>query len=118
MSVLRLTVEPAEGVSRYSSTLLLEGERYDFVAYTSTAIGSRWMFDLYDSGGDPVVLGDTLAIGVDLLRRYRYRSIPPGILWCNRIDDQGTAPTPGEFYEGTVGLFYATSDDPLVTGGS
>ncbi len=114
MAVVRLTVEPNEDATRYESTLLLDGQQFDFAAYTAKAIDPHWCFDFYDAAGNLVVEGDTLAVGVPLLRRYQYRDVPRGILFVQRTDGVGTDPIPGDFLDGTAALYYVTPDDPLI----
>ncbi len=117
MTLRRLVVEPNEGTTRYTSTLLLEGRRYEFTAYTAKIRGPHWCFDLADADGRLIVTGDTLAVGVDLVGRYRYREVPPGILFVGRTDGAGRDPRPGEFLDGLAELYYLTSDDPLIGAG-
>ena len=76
--------------------------------------GEHWCFDLADADGRLIVTGDTLAVGVDLVGRYRYREVPPGILFVGRTDGAGRDPRPGEFLDGLAELYYLTSDDPLI----
>lgn len=112
MATLDITPEaqPQRGstvtATRIVSDVSLDGGRYRIVYKTNKQEGS-WYFDLYDANGAPLVLGLGLVAGVDLLWPYRYRDVPPGVLFCSP-HGSGAFVDPGldAFVQGTHSMIY------------
>jgi hypothetical protein len=110
MSVLELTVQPRPDVSHYDVSFDLDGGRFSFSFYTNAASGG-WSFDLSADGGEVLVRGLALTLGTDLLHPYRYKDVPPGILWVRDRGLNGRDPGPLDFVEGRAALYYLEADD-------
>lgn len=66
-----------------------------------------WYLDLYNLEGTPLLLGVGLATGIDLFYPYRYRKVPPGVLFVSP-QNAGSYSDPGidSFVEGTHTIYY------------
>lgn len=111
--IIEIQVQPAPDVPRFETSILLEGRRWTFVFYTNTTDDS-WCFDLIGDDELPRFYGQGVASGVDLFFPYRYRDVPPGILFVNDQADTGRDPRVDSFQEQQTVLYYVTSDDPAL----
>jgi len=110
MAVIEIQVQPAESVSRFETSIVLEGERYTFAFYTNT-FDDSWYFDLTDDTETLLLAGIGLAAGIDLLYPYRYKNVPPGALFVNDQAQIRRDPAVDSFNEEQVALYYVTSDE-------
>ena len=110
MAVTEIQVPPAESVSRFETSIVLEGERYTFAFYTNT-FDDSWYFDRTDDTETLLLAGIGLAAGIDLLYPYRYKNVPPGALFVNDQAQIRRDPAVDSFNEEQVALYYVTSDE-------
>ena len=110
MSIVQITSQFRKEDKHTSQTVTLEGVRFRIDTYTNTADGC-WYMDLYDSDNAPLVIGIRLTTGLDLLFPYRYKAVPPGILFINDHVGQRQDPTLDAFDDQEVALYYQTSDE-------
>ncbi len=70
---------------------LLKNENYQFSANFGLQTGfnfhvkynkfsQKWILDMYDSEQNPIFYGQTLIQGIDLLKPWRNKAVPSGIL--------------------------------------
>ena len=110
MPVIEIQVQPSKSVSRFETSITLEGSRYKFAFYTNT-FDDAWYFDLTDDSETLLVAGIGLSSGVDLLFLYRYLPVPPGALFINDAAQIRRDPRVDSFAEKQVALYYVTSDE-------
>ena len=113
MAVIEIQVQPAEGVSRFETSIVLEQVRYTFAFYTITE-RDGWAFDLTDDTQTLLLAGIGLTGGVDLLYPYRYLPVPPGALFVNDQALTRADPTIDGFASESVALYYVTSDEAFA----
>lgn len=111
--IIEIQTQPPGGATHFETSILLEGRRWTFVFYTNK-VDDLVYFDLIGDDQLPRFRGAGLSAGVDLLFRYRYKDVPPGILFLNDKDDKGSDPSPADFDADRFSLYYLTSDDPVL----
>ena len=110
MSVIEIQVQPAATVSRFETSIVLEGVRYTFAFYTNT-FDDSWYLDLTDDSDTLRLAGIALAGGIDILYPYRHLPVPPGALFINDQAQIRRDPAVDSFQEKQVALYYVTSDE-------
>lgn len=122
MAIQQLTVQVNES-DHLSTRVFLDDEQFrlDFyitkIVDTSTlAVTTAWYFDLYDSAGDPLVLGIALASGIDLLFPYRALKVPKGKLFLQSTTNVLEDPTVDSFRDDEVLLWYQPEADVEALG--
>jgi hypothetical protein len=110
MSVLIIAPQIRADETHREQSIVLEGIRLRIDTYTNIHDDS-WYADFYNASDEPLILGLALIVGLDLWFPYRYKDLPPGILF---VQDQSGAPfqdpTIPDFLEGDRALMYVTSD--------
>jgi hypothetical protein len=114
MSVIEITVQFREGETHTSQTIVLDGIRVRLDTYTNIDDDS-WYLDVFDDQDQPIVKGIALAVGLDLWFPYRYKPLPPGILFVQDQSGQPfTDPKVVDFLAGNMTLYYVTADQVFV----
>lgn len=54
---------------------------------------NRWIMDIYDAQGNPILLGIPLLVSANLTGRFRMEELPPGGFFCTDDTNQDTQPT-------------------------
>lgn len=109
MSILEIEVQFKDEDVHTSRVVVLEGVRFRLDTYTNKQ-DNTWYMDLYDDQDVPLVQGLALVVGLDLLFPYRYKNVPPGILFVN--DQSGVVQDPNleSFSKKEAALYYQTSE--------
>lgn len=95
----------------YSFQTTLAGTQYTMVVRYNTRM-SRWMLDIDDSTGNPLITGLPLLINRNIAGQYTYNAeIPQGILFCTDDTNTGTQPTRLSFGTTNSGWYL----DPTAT---
>lgn len=96
-----------------STQVFLDGESFGLDFYTTKVpnladdtVAECWYLDLYDSAGEPLVLGIGLAAGIDILFPYRARAVPKGKLFVNPEGGSFVDPTVDSFKDALAVLYY------------
>jgi len=102
----------SDGTPFYDQRVTLEDQEY-LLRFRWNSRRKHWHLDVRTIAGEDIVLGQTIAIGTDLLRRSVSPNKPPGRLTALAEDDQIIAP---ELFDlgGRAFLYYFTSDDEAL----
>ena len=105
MAILEIPVR--SDLSAYSFQITLETVVYTF-AFRFNARQDRWIWDVQDVDGVPIVIGVPLLYGLPLLDRFKSESLPPGRFIVT--DETGAERNPGRDSLGEdFKLFYEES---------
>lgn len=80
----------------YSFRINLSGTNYTFDFHYNVRM-SRWILDISDASGNPILSGIALLILRDLTRQYVTLAIPPGVIFATDDTQQDTQPTTYSF---------------------
>ena len=69
---------------------------------------SAWVMNMYDADDVMLLAGIKLCMGTELIRRFRYRDIPPGAMELISTSYPYVEPTRTSLPEGIVNLAYTT----------
>ena len=116
------------GSQHYSSRVVLDNVafRLDFYTgvttptdYPSAGVAEQglWYWDLYDSIGDPLVMGQGLTSGVDLFFPFRARGVPAGKMFVRCNQSIQLDPTLDSFNDQLATVFYQSYQQVLDSGG-
>jgi len=72
---------PWQDYADFTQTLRLSGEFYKLRARWN-ANKEFWTLDLFDSSGDPLLIGQKLVFNTDILARYNDPRLPPGNIFA------------------------------------
>lgn len=84
----------------------------------STAKAGLWYWDLYDNLGEPLVMGQGLTTGIDLLFPFRARAVPAGRLFVRSNGNRQLDADLTAFQENRATFYYQAIGDVLASGGS
>lgn len=79
-------------LDNYQQQVTLQGADYIMV-FAWNYRGGFWNLDLQDANGNPLLSGQPVLVGVNLLGQSANHSVPPGILLA--IDTSGVGTDPG-----------------------
>lgn len=102
MSLLRLTVQPRAGVTRYGATETLDRRAWKLTWFTSE-IDDAWFLDVTNDAGERL-RGVPVSAGLDILMPYRHLDIPQGTLFV--LTSTGRDPRVADFLEGNAAAYY------------
>lgn len=111
MALLTLTVQPTRDVTKFVTSVELETGQVWRLTFLTNKYADNWTVNLSAADGTPIVTGLVLAVGVDLFFPYRHLDVPPGSMWVQRTDVQGSDPAVNTFEEENGILFYLTEDE-------
>jgi hypothetical protein len=77
---------------RYQFTITLSGSIFSLSIYYNVRM-SRWIMDVQDPSGNPILTGVALLINRNLTGQYRTLAIPVGTFFCTDDTNQDTQPT-------------------------
>jgi len=122
MTIQRLTVQVNES-DHLSTRVFLDDEQFRLDFYVTKIVNTdtlvvttAWYLDLYDSAGDPLVLGIGLTAGIDLLYPYRALKVPQGKLWVQPMSGIYADPTIDTFEEDEAVVYYQPVADVEALG--
>ena len=92
MAILQIPVR--NDLPAYTFRIDLEASTYTFGFRYNTRM-SRWIWDVMDANGNPLVMGIPLLSGLDLLSRFKVEGLPPGRFAL--LDEQGETYTPERY---------------------
>lgn len=98
---------PQAGKDHGSYPIELSGSLYYITLYYNKR-ADGWHIDLADSTRVALLRGVRAVAGIDLLHPYRYRAVPPGILFIQVADKRD--PDLRAFVEGRAQLYYHDAD--------
>lgn len=84
MAILRVPLN--HSLYHYEFRVELGSMIYVFEIRYNTYMGT-WIFSIYDSANDPIIMGLPLLVGIDLLRRYTDDRLPPGRLFMYNLEN-------------------------------
>jgi len=109
MAVLEIPLR--SDIESYSFTTTLEGRRYGFGFHFNARMG-KWIFDVNQDDGTPIVSGIPVYVGTLPLARYRNELLPPGNILF--IDTAGGNVDPSEDDLGSrVSMMYIDSTEVI-----
>lgn len=68
-------------IQSYNYKLTLDEEQYG-VSFRFNSRYGKWIFDLYDSEGAPIILGRPILTNVNPFERFVSEKLPPGLFIC------------------------------------
>jgi hypothetical protein len=80
----------------YRFKLDLSGTVYTLAFRYNTRM-QRWIMDLMDASGTPLIMGSVLLLRTPLLNRFVIDELPPGVLLAYDDTDKDTQPTRNSF---------------------
>jgi hypothetical protein len=116
------------GSSHYSSRVILDQVAYRLDFYTGVVLPTDyplegqveyglWYWDLYDSNGAPLVMGQGLTSAVDLFYPFRARGVPPGRMFVRYNSSTQLDPEISTFEDNLAVVYYQAYQDVLDSGG-
>ena len=95
-------------IPAYTFQSILEGALYNFeVRYNERM--ARWIMDISDANGTPLVRGTPIQTDFPLLDRYQNEGLPPGSFFAIDESSEGKQPERADIGN-DVNLFYVESN--------
>ncbi len=100
----------------YSIVFPIDDVNYDFT-FSYNARQDRWVLNITDPFGDPVLVGAVIVQSVDLFTYANPAIRPRGVLTCTWKSNAPSAPEPGEFDLGKSSqiIYYERPEDLFIT---
>lgn len=70
---------PTFDTASFSEEVTLDDEQFRLAFHYNTR-GDFWVMDIMDRDSNPLAMGIKVVASHELIRRYRYKAIPPGAL--------------------------------------
>jgi len=106
--ILEFVVQPLPEMTNIPQTVVLDGARYEFTFYTNKG-DDGWYMDIANAEGVAQVQGIRLITGLDLLYRFRYLEVPPGVLFVNDLYGPREDPSLDTWQNQEAALYYQTT---------
>lgn len=90
--------------THYSQVVTLSEQRYTLVLRFNTRMG-RWILDIADGIGTPIVQGIAMLALRNLASQYTTLAVPPGVLFCYNAKSPFVDPSLASFLTDTQFLY-------------
>lgn len=104
------TIPTSTSNPHYLQSVQLSGVTYQLEIRYNTRM-QRWVLNLADSVGGPIVSGVVMLTQRNLLGQYTTLSVPPGVLFCYNATNSALQPSLSSFLVDTSFLYF----DPAAT---